>query len=248
MLDWQVMTTAKLFIVESIVIIAVLAGVAYAYPHTHRSTAKAVKNPDEITYLPLGDSYTIGQSVSEDERWPNQLVNTLSNIGKHVKIIDNPSVTGYTTQNLIDRELPLVAKEKPDFVTIQIGVNDYVQGVDTATFTKNLDYIITTVQSKLSKPENLMLVTIPDYGKTPTGAQFGSPESSEAGVKAFNAIITSLGAKYNIPVADVFSVSQQVVKDPSLIAPDGLHPSGKQYAAWTEIIAATLRAHQLPQR
>ncbi len=91
-----------------------------------------------IKYLPLGDSYTIGQSVREQERWPNQLAARLNAVGQDVQIVDNPSVTGYTTQDLIDRELPLVKELKPQFVTILIGVNDYVQGVSLQTFQKNL--------------------------------------------------------------------------------------------------------------
>jgi acyl-CoA thioesterase-1 len=205
-----------------------------------------ISKPGVIRYLPLGDSYTIGQSVGDDERWPNQLVTKLSKDKKQLEIVANPSVTGYTTQNLIDKELPLVASLKPDFVTILIGVNDYVQGVDAASFQKNLDYIISTVQSHLPKPGNLVLVTIPDYGKTPTGAQYGSPQSTEAGIKAFNAIIVAAGAKYNIPVADIFAISQEVARDPSLIAPDGLHPSGKEYTAWTNIIYQTLQSNTLP--
>ena len=158
----------------------------------------------------------------------------------------NPSVTGFTTQHVIDRELPLVPQLKPEFVTILIGVNDYVQGVDAATFSQRLDYIISTIQKQLPKPGNLLLVTIPDYGKTPTGARFGSPESSEAGIKAFNTIVMQAGAKYNLPVADIFTVSQKVVSDPNLIANDGLHPSGKQYTDWTDSIFKPLEANKLP--
>ncbi|MEO7364047.1 MAG: SGNH/GDSL hydrolase family protein [Candidatus Saccharimonadales bacterium] len=205
-----------------------------------------VTDPGSLRYLPLGDSYTIGQSVAEQERWPNQLVAKLAADGTKLVIIANPAVTGYTSQNLIDSELPLVAQLKPDFVTIQIGVNDYVQGVSSSDFAANLDNIIRAVQSKLTKPENILLVTIPDYGKTPTGAQYGSPASSEAAIISFNLIITDAARRYHLPVADIFAVSQRVLDDPSLIAPDGLHPSGKQYADWTSIIYATMQANHLP--
>ncbi len=203
-------------------------------------------NPSTIRYLPLGDSYTIGQSVHEADRWPNQLVARLTARGTSIQIVDNPSVTGYTSQNLIDKELPLLPKLKPDFVTVLIGVNDYVQGVDANTFQQRLNYIISSLKKQLAKPQNIVLVTIPDYGKTPSGALFGSPESSEAGIKKFNAIITAAGLQHNIPVADIFPISQQVANDPSLIASDGLHPSGKEYTAWTDIIYQTLTDNHLP--
>jgi acyl-CoA thioesterase-1 len=239
------MTTAKLFALESLVIVLVAVTAGFIY-HANRPHPKVTKTSNAISYLPLGDSYTIGESVQDSERWPNQLVNKVSVAGKQLKIVDNPSVTGYTTQNLIDRELPLVPKLKPDFVTIQIGVNDYVQHVDAAVFAKNLNYIITTVQAQLPNPANLVLVTIPDYGKTPTGAQYGSPASTEIGIKAFNDIIVKAGAQYRVPVADIFAVSQQVAADPSLIAADGLHPSAKEYTAWTDIIYATVQTNHLP--
>ncbi|MBA3758682.1 SGNH/GDSL hydrolase family protein [Candidatus Saccharibacteria bacterium] len=186
-----------------------------------------------IVYLPLGDSYTIGQGVSESERWPNQLASELEKTGIGLTIGANPSRTGFTSQDLIDNELPFLAQTKPDFVTVQIGVNDWVQGVPAQTFQKNLQNILDQLQAAQAK---ILIVTIPDFGKTPSGAGFGKPEEITAGLQAFNKIIQGEASKRNIPVADVFASSQQVTNDSALVAPDGLHPSGKQYAQWTEII------------
>ncbi|HSH17756.1 MAG TPA: SGNH/GDSL hydrolase family protein [Candidatus Saccharimonadales bacterium] len=193
-----------------------------------------------IRYLPLGDSYTIGQSVSETERWPNQLAARLAAKDIRLNIVANPAVTGYTTQDLIDRELPLVARLQPEFVTIAIGVNDYVQGVSAAQFAANLDYIIATVQKQLPRPGAIVLVTIPDFGVTPAGSRFGSPQDIAAGIEKFNAIIKQRAAHYQLPVADVYDISKQAANDPALTAPDGLHPSAKAYAQWTDIIFNTI--------
>lgn len=200
----------------------------------------------DISYLPLGDSYTIGQSVAMDERWPNQLVADYQPHGKHLKILTNPSVTGYTTQNLIDQELPLVRRLHPQFVTVLIGVNDYVQGVSADTFRVHLHTIVSEIQRELSNPDNILLVTIPDYSKTPTGALFGNPATATLGIQQFNKIIKQTAATYHIPVADIFSISQQVASDSSLIANDGLHPSGKEYTAWVSIIKNVLIANNIP--
>lgn len=193
-----------------------------------------------IKYLPLGDSYTIGESVAESERWPNQLVERLKAQDIELQIVANPSVTGYTSQDLIDEELPVLSDLQPEFVTVLIGVNDYVQGVPAATFQTNLRFILNAVQGQLTNPKALMLVTIPDYGKTPSGARFGNPAGTEKGIKEFNQIIVAEALARKIPVADIFSVSQQVAQDKSLVASDGLHPSGKQYTAWTDVIFSTL--------
>ena len=207
----------------------------------HKSPQPIAVAPGTLSYLPLGDSYTIGESVSEQERWPNQLATKLGGKGIKLTIVQNPSVTGYTTQDLIDKELPLVAKLRPDFVTVLIGVNDYVQGVDAQTFTTNLTYIIDTLQKEMTHPSQLVLVTIPDYGKTPTGARFGAPAESAAGITNFNQIIETVAAAHKVPVANIFPVSQKVTNDPSLTASDGLHPSGAQYALWTDIIYQTIQ-------
>lgn len=253
--NYSVMNTKNIVIaVIAVVGLGTIIALATLRTRPIRITAEAANSnaatnsdSNEIRYLPLGDSYTIGESVNEADRWPNQLATRLTTGGKQLKIIANPSVTGYTTQNLIDRELPLIPKLRPDFVTILIGVNDYVQGVNAATFSQRLDYIISTTQKQLQNPGNIVLVTIPDYGKTPTGSRYGSPESSERGITAFNKIIAQAGAKYNLPVADIFAVSQKVSSDPTLTADDGLHPSAKQYTEWTNIILQTFTTNKLPK-
>jgi acyl-CoA thioesterase-1 len=242
------MSLPKALVLLVIIVGAVVLVVVFQH---HKTGGNPVKHtataPGTIRYLPLGDSYTIGQSVAEQDRWPNQLAARYDAQGKPWQIVANPSVTGYTTQDLIDRELPLVSQLKPDFVTVLIGVNDYVQGVPAATFQKNLEYIVTSLQRDVSEPQNIVLVTIPDFGKTPTGAEFGSPAASEAGVEAFNAIIKQVAGSYKLAVADIFPVSQAVASDPSLIAADGLHPSAKEYTAWTDVIYQVLRANKLPR-
>lgn len=198
-----------------------------------------------IRYLPLGDSYTIGQSVAADQRWPNQLVRKLAADNTTLQIVGNPAVTGYTTQNLIDKELPLVTSLKPDFVTIQIGVNDYIQGVDLASFQKNLNVIIDAVQKGIPRPDKIVLVTIPDYAKTPSGARYGDPTQATGAIVKFNQAIIQTAADHKLLVADIFEISQKVTNEPELVANDGLHPSGKQYGLWTEVIYQTIKQNKL---
>lgn len=230
-----------------VIIFIIIAGIAsvYAIGRSPKPSLARTHDPAAIRYLPLGDSYTIGQSVRESERWPNQLTDRARASGIHLSIVANPAVTGYTTQDLIEKELPLVPRYHPDFVTVLIGVNDYVQGVDPIAFTRNLNYILDSLQSNITKPKHIILVTIPDYGLTPTGGRFGPPEVSRVGVEKFNGIIREAASAHNLAVADIFSVSQTVVKDPTLTASDGLHPSGKQYKLWTEVIYKTILDAQL---
>lgn len=180
--------SSKLWFGLGIVLLAILIFVVFAQKAEappNITTTNAQNVPGAIRYLPLGDSYTIGESVSESQRWPNQLVKKVATDNVVLQIVNNPAVTGYTTQDLIDRELPLLSKLKPDFVTLQIGVNDYVQGVNSLIFQKNLEYIIGVVEKSIPQPGKIVLVTIPDYAKTPTGAKFGNPAEATTAIDNF---------------------------------------------------------------
>ena len=90
---------------------------------------------EKIRYVALGDSYTIGEGASLDESWPALLTRHLRNEGIDVDLVANPSVTGWTTQDLIERELPVFRKAKPNFATLLIGVNDDNYGDNTGNYT-----------------------------------------------------------------------------------------------------------------
>jgi acyl-CoA thioesterase-1 len=200
-----------------------------------------------ISYLPLGDSYTIGESVAEFERWPNQLADSFERTGRSLQILENPAVTGYTTQDLITYELPLVGKLKPEFVTVLIGVNDYVQGVGIERFSANMELIVMRLRKQMHRPENILLVTIPDYAKTPAGASYGDPLVASRCILQMNDVIILAAKGAGLPCADIFEVSQLVRNDPGLVAPDGLHPSALQYRAWVRIIYAALESAHVPR-
>lgn len=189
----------------------------------------------KLSYVALGDSYTIGQGISKNDRWPNQLVEMLVKNGVELELVANPSVTGYTTLDLIREELDEVKNNQPDFITIQIGVNDYFQGYSEADFSMNFKKVLTEVKA-ISPTSKILLVTVPDYGKTPTGSQTDNPEQTNVGVKKFNDIIKGYGVEFSIPVADIFDISLQSGDKPHFTANDGLHPSAQQYRAWLEVI------------
>src|SRR5947209_6987541 len=96
----------------------------------------------KIRYIALGDSYTIGEGASPNESWPTLLAQHLNREGIHIDLIANPSRTGWTTKDVIDKELPIFRDLKPDFGTLLIGVNDWVQGVDAETFRHRFVFIV----------------------------------------------------------------------------------------------------------
>ena len=134
----------------------------------------------------------------------------------------------------MSKEIPVLKGAKADFITIQIGVNDYFQGKDRGTFEQ--DFITVIEQVQMTAPSaKLLIVTIPDYGKTPAGSGTGNPDVIAAGVAEFNAVITKLAAEYTLETADVYEISQVSTAEQK-VAPDGLHPSGEQYTDWLDAI------------
>jgi lysophospholipase L1-like esterase len=189
-----------------------------------------------INYVALGDSYTICEGAQASESWPVILAKHLNEAGISVDLAANPSRTGWTTQDLIDNELSVFDAAKAGFVTLCIGVNDYVQGVDSATFHQNLAFILDHVQEKLQDKKRIVLITIPDYSVTPTGARYAFGRDVPRGISEFNGIILSEAKKRDLKTVDLFPISQGMKNDKTLIAHDGLHPSAKEYALWEGLI------------
>lgn len=196
--------------------------------------------PDKPTvrYLPLGDSYTICTGATEKQSWPYLLTGHLNAQQLKCRLLDNPARNGYSTQDLIDEELPLVKKLKPDFVTVLIGVNDWVRQVPKASFEKNLEFILNEVQANLPDRQHLILITIPDFGVTPQGRNYGNGRDIAKGISEFNEVIRQQAVKRKLALVDIFSLSKKMGDDPVLVAADGLHPSAKEYAAWEPLILA----------
>jgi len=198
---------------------------------------KIEQKSDAIRYVAIGDSYSIGEGASADQSWPAVLTRHLNAKDLKVELVANPSVTGWTSQQAIDRELPVFVKAKPNFATLQIGVNDWVQNVDETTFRKRFVSLVDQMLSVLPGKDRLLIVTIPDFSVTPTGARYSRGRNISEGLTSFNQIINDESKKRGLKVVDVFPSSQAMKNDPSLIAVDGLHPSAKEYAEWEKIIS-----------
>src|SRR5438445_3293460 len=200
------------------------------------SPAENKIDKEKIRYVAIGDSYSIGEGASPNESWPALLTRHLNDKGLRVDLVANPSRTGWTTQQAIDRELPIFVDSKPNFATLQIGVNDWVQGIDAETFRKHFVVLANRMLGVLPSKNRLLVVSIPDFGVTPTGPRYARGRNISEGIAAFNKIVSEEAAKRGLRVVDVFPISKKMRDDPSLVAPDGLHPSAKEYAEWEKII------------
>lgn len=184
-----------------------------------------------LRFVALGDSFTIGTSVTAPERWPNQLAARLPRLD----LVANIGVNGYTSSDLIDDELPQLDDLQPEFLTLLIGVNDVVQGVPEATYRRNVEQILDFLVRRVGA-SRILVVTTPDYTVTPAGADYGDPAQQAARIRANNATITELATRRGITVVDIHDLSLRAAADRSLVAGDGLHPSGAQYGLWVDRI------------
>ena len=195
------------------------------------------KNEQErIRYAVIGDSYSSGEGATPKESWPALLNQHLNAQGLPIDLASNPSVTGWTTKDAIDRELPKFVNSNPNFATLLIGVNDWVQGVDEITFRNRFGYLVDQMLAVLPNKKRLLVVTIPDFGVTPTGPKYARGRNIHEGILRFNQIVTEEARKRGLEVVDIFPISKKMGQDKSLVAKDGLHPSAKEYAEWEKII------------
>jgi lysophospholipase L1-like esterase len=194
-----------------------------------------------VRYVALGDSYTIGTSVGAAKRFPDQLVAALRADERPLELVANLGVNGYTSDDLIQRELPALAALEPGFATLLIGVNDAVQRVPVARYGANVVVILDALLGSLPS-DRIVAVTIPDYTVTPSGADYGDPTQQHDAIVTNNTVMTRLARDRRITVVDIFDISVEAATDRGLVADDGLHPSGAQYARWVERLAPAVRA------
>jgi lysophospholipase L1-like esterase len=189
-----------------------------------------------LRYVALGDSYTIGTGVQRVDCWPDRLVAALGPAEPTLAPIANLAVNGYTTDDLIRHELPALDQLRPDFVSVLIGVNDVVREASSTSYAVSVRTILDDLSGRVG-PSGIVTVAVPDYTITPAGADYGDPRRRHDGIVAVNEAMAREAKDRDIAFVDIFDLSLRVKDDPTLVANDGLHPSGRQYGLWVERIA-----------
>jgi acyl-CoA thioesterase I len=182
-----------------------------------------------IRYLALGDSYTIGEGVTEQERWPVILAKRLE--------IAMPAIiakTGWTTDEL----LAAIKKESHDknygLVSLLIGVNNQYRGYDLDIYRKEFAQLLQQAISFAGDdPTKVFVVSIPDYGVTPFAAE-KQPQKISEEINIYNSINKEISLKMRVRYFDITPISRNAAQYQTLLAEDQLHPSGKMYRMWVE--------------
>ncbi|RPJ19605.1 MAG: SGNH/GDSL hydrolase family protein [Chloroflexi bacterium] len=193
-----------------------------------------------IRYLALGDSYTIGESVPEEDRWPSQLETLLEaeGIQAEVTIIAR---TGWTVDELWEGIQINPPKGTYDLVTLLIGVNDQYRGYSVNEYREDFRFLLgKTIEYAGRDPERLVVLSIPDWGVTPFATGRDRQQIANE-IDKFNVVNREESRKAGVHYVDVTPASREAVSDTALIASDGLHPSAKMYALWVEKVLPVVR-------
>ena len=200
-----------------------------------------------MRFLALGDSYTIGEGVAEQERWPDQLVVLLAQQGIRLTDVQIVAQTAWTADELADA----IDQAKPrgpfDLVTLMIGVNDQYRSRPPASFAPEFEQLLArAVAFAGRRPSRVFAISIPDWGATPFAdgrdrARIGRE------IAAYNECVRELAERAKVVWFDVTTVSRAMQFDSSLVTADGLHPSGAMYARWAALLAPVIQTALIQQ-
>jgi len=196
-----------------------------------------------VSYLALGDSYTIGEGVAPAGRWPVQLATALQEAGHVVAEPQIIATTGWTTDEL-DAGIDAAAPQGPfGFVSLLIGVNDQYRGrsVDDylPRFTALLQRAIAFAEDR---PKRVLVLSIPDWGVTPFARDNKrDPAQIARELDAYNAAAKTICTDHGVAFVDITPVSRERGAEPAMLVEDGLHPSAAMYTEWTRLALPVAR-------
>lgn len=194
-------------------------------------------HPAPRSFLALGDSYTIGEAVPEEDRWPSQLTRALAEIGIDMRDPEIIARTGWTTTELktaIDERKPSTTY---DLVSLQIGVNNQYRSMDIDVFVREFKELLEiAIELAGNRPDRVFVVSIPDWGVTPF-AEGRDRKQIATEIDAYNRIKRAACAGRGVTYFEITDISRMVPEQDGLVASDGLHPSAVMYAAWVQRLA-----------
>lgn len=186
-----------------------------------------------LRYLALGDSYTIGEGVPAEGRWPLHLAAALRAQGVPLADPAIVATTGWTTDELWAAMDAAMFEPPYDLVSLLIGVNNQYRGRGAEEYRGEFRRLLQRAASLAGeRPEHVLVLSIPDWGVTPFARDSGRDTARIAAeLDIYNAIAGEEAGHAGAPFVDIAPISRA---HPALLAADGLHPSAAQYALWAE--------------
>jgi lysophospholipase L1-like esterase len=190
----------------------------------------------QVSYLALGDSYTIGEGLPLEENFPNQLAKMIRAKGIEVTGPDIVAKTGWTTFELKDGIAAAKLKEQYDWVTLLIGVNNQYRGLAPEDYAREFEQLLKqAIQFAGGKSSNVVVVSIPDWGATPFARERNRALITEQ-IADFNLRNSRIASKNNVKYVDITEGTREAMINPELLAGDKLHYSAVEYARWASAI------------
>jgi lysophospholipase L1-like esterase len=192
-----------------------------------------------IKMLALGDSYTICESVNPSDRWPVQLMEQFKKAGYQTTEPKIIATTGWRTNDLKRAIIAANPDSNYDLVSLLIGVNNQYQGKSAKNYSPEFEELLKmAIKFAGGDKSKVFVVSIPDYGFTPFGKEKQTQITKE--IDEFNKVNKEIADELGVRYFFITDLTREGLKDPSLVAGDGLHPSAKMYSMWVERIAAVL--------
>ncbi len=185
------------------------------------------------SFLALGDSYTIGEGVADEDRWPAQLASRLRASGTPISDPRIIARTGWTTGELLAAIRTEGLRGTFDLVTLLAGVNDQYRAYGVDRYQQSFEPLFGSALAFAKLPGRLIVLSIPDWGVTPFAA--GRDRAAIAReIDAFNGQSRAIAAAHGARFLDITSSSRQASNNSALLAADGLHPSATMYSIWVD--------------
>jgi len=198
---------------------------------------EAIQN---LSLLALGDSYTIGEGVHIQDSFPYQTAEILRNKKFQVNPPKVIAKTGWTTGELYNAIISNKLTDTYDIVTLLIGVNNQYRGNTIQEFSNDYEMLLQNAISLAgNKQSNVFTLSIPDWSVTPFAEEREKKKIADE-INAFNDMAESISRLFQVPFIDITTEYKARSIDPSFMAQDKLHPSGKEYKAWSEKIATEI--------
>ena len=194
-----------------------------------------ISNESPLSLLALGDSYTIGEGVNEEERWPNQFVQVAYENGIDFLTPRIIAMTGWKTYDLLNGIESSNFEKKYDYVSLLIGVNNQFNSRSINEFEDDLDKLLTKINNLEKKDGSVLIISIPDWGSSPFGENMDRNQISTE-INSFNNSLKSFANINGLKYVDVTEISRRAINEPNLITSDNLHPSGLMYLEWAKKI------------
>lgn len=193
-----------------------------------------------FTYLALGDSYTIGQSLPLEDNFPHQTVALLRKKGMLMADPEIVAKTGWTTDELMAAISKRALKSNYDYVSLLIGVNNQYRGRDIATYQKEFEQLLLqAIQFAGGNTQHVYVLSIPDWGVTPF-AEGRDRKKIQKEIDQFNATNKKTAEEHKVHYIEITAGTREAKQDVSLVADDKLHPSKKEYARWAEKLSRAI--------